>query len=175
MKTIILTLSILLSATICFGQEESSLTFYYPNGEKYVGKANTMKKICNETEKYGRIYNYMVPDKFAGVSDIGFLLFTNEVKWVLAYDTTNYDNIKKAARSFNLNEYFNSFKFEMDLEKYIERKNLSDIFILQTLGKPNDAVKRHNTNYSIELWTYNRLGLTLKFRDGIVIEYTRAK
>jgi len=168
MKKLILIIFTFTISTFLLGQNNGlKNAFYLPNGEKYIGIAHTMGEINLEMEEYGRVYIYTYrKNDFS--TDVGFKLFTDEPLWILTTDTNLIEN---AIKSFNLYEYLNSWEFEFDLERYIKMKTLTDIFILETIGKPDKTVKRVDSDSSLENWYYYDLGITLTLTNGIVTSY----
>ena len=169
MKTLVLILAITLSINLLFGQNEPRI--YLPNAEPYMGKGKTFGQINNDLEKHGRVYVYMdYEDKDDPNVMIGFKLFTAEPLWIYIKDTSK---IQKAINSYNLYEFLHSWNFESELERYIELGTLSDIFILETLGQPDNKTKYFDKDFQLDRWTYSKLGITLSFKNGIVISYIK--
>lgn len=66
-----------------------------------------------------------------------------------------------------------SWKFEFDLENWIKKGLLTDIFVLETLGQPDNRTKYFDSNISFENWTYEELSLVLKLKKGIVTGFVK--
>jgi len=144
------------------------LKFYYPDGTLYPKSRKTINEINNDFDPHGRIYVKTLHSKKS--FDIGYRLFTDEPLWVLSEDTIK---IKQAVKVFNLEEFLKGYQVEIELEKHIKSKSLTDIFIAETLGGPTWRDKEVNANGSKEIWGYDNLKLNLLFTNGIVTSFRR--
>lgn len=169
MKTILLLFILLTGQLNSFGQDKP-LTFYYPDGTKYKGTAKTIAQISKELEEHGRVYVDIQSSSEDEFTTVGYKLFTNKPLWIL---TDKPDKLKVAITKFDLNEFLTSWEFESELEKYIKKGLLSDIFILETLGGPTDRKKYFDSSVEFENWTYDNLSITLTLKKGIVTSYIR--
>lgn len=161
----------LLNVSAFYGRLNSLM--YYANGKKYTGAAKNIGELNKEFDKYDRIYVYNPEGKefIDNLTRVGFKLFTDNPFWVITKDSTN---IQKAINSFDLKEYFNSsWRFQFDLENHIKEGTLTDLFILETLGAPNDKSKYFDGIITIENWQYSRFGVTLTLKNGIVVSYIK--
>ena len=169
MKRTIITIVCLLLITSVFSQKKT-ITFY-PDGKPYKGESNTIGQLKAEFEDQGRVYLFApYTDQDDYLTSIAFKLFTDEPLWVLIEDSTQ---IPQAIKCFNLNEFFQSWKFDYELIHYIKEGTLSDIFIIQTLGQPDRKTKSFDENIQVDSWFYMDLGVTLKFRNGIVTGFIK--
>jgi hypothetical protein len=147
---------------------------YLSNGKHFEGKPGRtigdISKELNENNVYLHTYTFKIDDtvKFALVA---FRLFTDIPLWLLGINDSS--QIQSAIKTFDLEEFLTSWKFESELEKYIKKGTLTDIFILETLGPPNNKSKYFDVNIQIELWTYSRLGVILTLKNGIVTSYIK--
>ncbi|MEJ6748665.1 MAG: hypothetical protein QNK60_01900 [Flavobacteriales bacterium] len=85
--------------------------------------------------------------------------------------TTDVTKIQLAIASFNLEKFFDSYDFEMELETNITEGTLTDLFIIETLGHPDNKSKYYDKEVEFKNWTYSDLGVTLQFINGIVTSY----
>lgn len=168
MKKIILTITIALLSNLTFGQDK--LQTYYPNGELYPHTGKTLEDVNFELEEHGRVYMHIPKDIGEGTFLVGFKLFTNTPLWVATRDKTR---IQSAIDSFELDEFLQSYKFEMELENYIEKGTLTDLYILETLGPPDNRDKYFDKNIQVENWTYTDLGIKLTIENGAATSYIK--
>ena len=168
MKKQILTLITALLTIISFSQNT-----YYPDGKKYTGEANTINQLNKVFEENGLCYTHMPageshPDFEDDYTLVAFKLFTNKPLYVI---TENPNKIQKAINSFDIDKFFDSYHFEMALESYIDKGNLFDLFILETLGTPSKQSTYYEKDVRIDRWSYSELGVTLTFKNGIATSY----
>ncbi|SKB82656.1 hypothetical protein [Maribacter arcticus] len=169
MKKGVLLLIAILFVSYTFGQNK--IKTYLPDGTDYAGSGTTINQLNKEFEEHGRVYTYDA-DNGDSMSMVGFKLFTNEPLWVLTDDKST---IQKSIESFNVDDFLYSYKCEMEIEKFIKKGTLSDIFILETLGQPDNKSKYFDEDIQIDLWTYRDIGTTLSFRNGIAKSYTKTE
>jgi hypothetical protein len=169
LRTAILSFVLLAGQFNTFGQDKP-LTFYYPDGTKYKGTAKNIAQINKELEEQGRVYVDIQSSSTDNFTTVGYKLFTNKPLWIL---TDNPDKVNDAITRFDLNDLMTSWKFESELEKYIKKGVLTDIFILETLGPPTNQAKYFDSNIAVENWTYDNLSLTLTLKKGIVTSYVK--
>ncbi|MEO7990145.1 MAG: hypothetical protein ABI663_11420 [Chryseolinea sp.] len=171
MKRFYFILVLTMGVQILYGQT-GRLPFYYPDGKKYNGKAANMEQISKELEPQGRV---LIVAPFTDDGDylttIGYKLFTNKPLWVL---TQTPEKIKEAIEVFSIEEFFESYKFELELEKGIKARTLTDAFILETLGQPNKRTKYFDNSIEFQNWTYDIHNLELTLKKGIVTAYIRS-
>ena len=160
-------LLILLCLPILIFAQDKKIVFY-GDGTPYEGTELTINQLNDKFEKYGRVYSFN--PEIEGFYTVGFKLFTNEILYVATEDITKLDS---AVSKFNLNDFFNSYVFEMYLETYIEEGTLYDLFIIETLGPPNEKSKYYDQEIEIKTWIYLDLGVSLTFIDGILKSYIK--
>lgn len=168
MKTLCLSLMAACLTLVSLAQD--GRTFYHPNGEVYQTSAKTIGELNQEIEEYGRVHVHIPAALETDISIVSFKLFTSTPLWVL---TDNPKNIDTAIASFNLNEYFSSYLFENDLQSFIEKGSLTDLYILNSLGAPNIRTAYFDKDVSLEDWNYSALGLTLTFSSGVLVSYVK--
>ncbi|MBA3972411.1 MAG: hypothetical protein H0X46_09780, partial [Bacteroidetes bacterium] len=165
MKTLF-TSFFLFFSLMAFPQNDSTAKsqFYYPDGKKYNGNAETIRQLNNELTKNGlvHIHLYEYKDEFTLV---GFKLFTAEPLWV---ETTYPQSIDSAIRSFDIENYY-KYQLETDLYGKVEEPIISSDYFLETLGKPDTINSNPEKNEAI--WKYNKLKLKIKFSNKIMIAY----
>ena len=149
---------------IGFGQDKQII--YYPDGKAYKGTGKTFNQLNSEFAESGPIYNYT--PNIEGFYTVGFKLFTKQPIYVATTDVTK---IQSAIAGFNLERFFNSYDFEMELETHIDEGALTDLFIIETLGQPDNKSKYYDKEIEFKDWTYSDLGVTLQFINGIVTSY----
>jgi len=139
---------------------------YYPDGEQYKGSHHSLEQISHDLEEKARVYHYS-PFVASGddITTVGFLLFTDSAMWVLTQNPTVIDS---AINHFDLEKFFNSTEFQIELDAFIANESLTDSFILKTLGEPDSKRNFISKDGKFNRWEYKRLGLYLIFEDGIV-------
>jgi hypothetical protein len=169
MKTLCLSL---IAACVAYASiAQDSRMFYFPNGEVYPTSAKTIEELNQEIEEHGRVHVHISTALDADMSIVGFTLFTSTPLWVM---TSSAKNIENAIASFSLSEYFSSFLFENDLQTFIDKGILTDLFILKNLGAPSNRAQYFDKEVSFEEWAYSALGLTLTFKNGVAVSYVRS-
>ncbi|WP_299798540.1 hypothetical protein [uncultured Maribacter sp.] len=171
MRKLITLLFTIFFLNFSFGQNK--LKFYMGDGTEYSGTGKNINQLNNEVEEHGRVYTYDADLKDGNsMTMVGFKLFTNEPLWVLTDDKSS---IQEGIDSYNIDDFLSSYQCEMEIEKFIEKGSLTDIFILETLGQPNKKSKYYDQDIQIDLWTYRDIGTTFSFRKGIVKSYTKTE
>ena len=140
---------------------------YFPDGAKYKGKSKNINQLNAELFKNIPIYDYFTQDG-TDYPVVGFKLFTNEPLWIM---TKHPDKIKKYIAEFNLSDFLTGWEFESELKKGIEKKYLTDLYILTTLGKPDKRISMGDTKKSYEQWTYANYGTSLYFENSVLVRY----
>lgn len=59
----------------------------------------------------------------------------------------------------------------MDLKKFIEKKTLTDLFVLETMGSPDESKESFRNGQSIRFMEYKRFGIRIYFIDSIAFTY----
>jgi hypothetical protein len=164
---------LLLNVTIFLsGQDSLRLRYsvYYPDGKKYTGNTKDPAQLAYEFEEKGRVWLYTVAhDKTDQRSVIAFKLFTSIPLWV--YTVDNSSEINRLIKSVKADDLMTSERVESELRKYIKRGTLTDVFILQTLGRPDKLTYYDEKNRKVNQWTYSKLHLYLIFTNRIVTNY----
>ncbi len=158
---------LMITTSTLFAQSQ----IYFSNGKKYRGKAQTINQLNAEIAKGIPVYTHIakVGDD---LSTVGFKMFTDEPLWVI---TEHPQNIKQQIASFSLQEFFDSWKFESAIESCIKNRNLTDLYLLQTLGKPASRTRTSDGNNSIEQWTYANLGISFFLINGVTARYVKVE
>ncbi|MGB8490968.1 MAG: hypothetical protein WCE64_07905 [Bacteroidales bacterium] len=176
MRTQILTIILIGLALHAYGQATKNETgLYLPDRKPIPLTQKTFGQINKEFEEGGRVYLHTIQqivDKDTSYGMVVFKLFTDTPLYI----STKYPSkINEMIKSFDLNEFFRSWKFESELQSYIKKGTLSDIFILQTLGRPNNKASYFDKDRGeLSSWVYSRLNITLLLKDGIVISYLKS-
>jgi hypothetical protein len=140
---------------------------YFPDGSKYKGKSKNINQLNAELFKNIPIYDYFTQDG-DDYPVVGFKLFTNKALWIM---TKHPNNIKKYIAKFNLSDFFEGWEFEEALKKGIEKKYITDIYIAETLGKPDKRISIGDANKSIEQWDYDQYRVSLFFENSLLVRY----
>jgi hypothetical protein len=93
-----------------------------------------------------------------------FRLFTDTPLYVF---TNHPERIKKYISMHSLEKYYHSLGFLWDLNKRIEKKDLTINYVLKTIGQPNKREQKIITEKVTEILYYNRYNIRLIFIDGI--------
>lgn len=170
-QTIISDTEGLYSAT-CFGDQvvtastQSEQWFYYPDGSPIETNANSINDV--HAEFFPNIPSYTHIGSLEAVQgDVIFKLFTDEP---LFFVTNQPEEIPEIIDSFDLQEFLNSWQLTNEIEAHIE-DGLTDLFMLETLGPPNDKTTTSDGSTRIEQWYYEPYNLTLFFTNGSVSRY----
>ena len=156
----------------CFGDQvvtastQSEQWLYYPDGSPIETSANTINDVHAEFFPGIPFYTHIAP--LEGVQgDVIFKLFTDEPLFVI---TNQPEKITELIDSFDLQEFLHSWQFTAEIDTNIEN-GISDIYVLETLGPPDDKISSSDGSTQIEQWHYAPYGLTLFFTNGLVSSY----
>lgn len=167
-------LRVILLLTTIAPLASAQLPFYYPDGKPYKRKAVNINDINSDFGPCGlvKLHTPFCSDQPSAdcLTTVGYKLFSNTPLWVL---TEEPDRIPDAIRAFDVRKYLLSWEFEFDLKAFIEKKCLTDAFILETLGPPDDRSKYYSQSLEFENWDYKALRLTLTLQKGIVTAYIK--
>jgi hypothetical protein len=158
----------LVSITV-FAQPKNLI--YYPDGKLYVGKSETIHQLNEEFAKGIPVYIFHTKSK-DDFTTVGFKMFTNKPIWVI---TKNPEHIQKYVNEFNLLDFLNSWEFKFEIDRCIEKRNLTDLFLLQSLGKPDKKIIYGESKNTIEEWQYYSLGISLLITNSIVTRYIKVE
>ena len=171
MKPVVLLGLVLLSSIKLLAQPNDML-FYYPDGKPYKRLCTSIVDINADFDKEGRIRTFspMCWDsaKYDCFTVIGYKLFTDQPLWVF---TNSDEDITKLVKSFDYQKYLGSPHFYYDLNEHVKKRTLTEGFILETLGSPNNIDIDGNDDRETKNWTYAKLGVVLIFKDGLVTGY----
>lgn len=167
MKAVLLCWLILLAIT-SFAQPG----IYYADGSTYKGNHHTLEGITHDLDSHGRVYHFS-PFVANGddVTTVGFLLFTDSALWVF---TDNPEVIDSAINRFDLQKFYNSVEFRIELEAFIAEGHLTEQFILSTLGEPEKKRKFVSKEGVFYRWYYPTTGYDLIFQEGRVSHYLKS-
>ncbi len=144
---------------------------YYPDGRKYTGDITDFDTLNNVFEEKGRVWLYTKAlDKSEQPSVIAFRLFTNIPLWIYTSDSSE---ISRLTHSVSLDDLMAPGRLESELKKHIKKGTLTDVFILQTLGRPDKLKYFDDQNRNVSQWTYSRLHLYLIFTNRVVTNYLK--
>lgn len=139
---------------------------YYPNGELYESSHHLLEQINKEFDVHNRVYHFT---PFAGRGDdlttVGFLLFTDSALWV---QTSRKAMIDSAVAAFDLNRFYQSNEFRIELDAFIAKGVLDDVFITNTIGAPEKKRTIKTKDGEFERWYFPRLGVDLILEENIV-------
>ena len=173
MKKYLLVTLLLLKAWVALAQSDDML-FYYPDGKPYKRECKNIADINADFDREGRIkvFSPMCWDstRYDCFVVIGYKLFTNQPLWVF---TNTSEKIPEFVNSFNYHEYLESPHFDHDIKQQIAKRTLTDEFIMEAFGIPNQTNRVGEGEGTKEYWTYLARGLVLTFEDGLVTAYGR--
>lgn len=167
MKKYIL-LSTLLWAAMFFSQRTDC---YIPDGNKCPKNKNVGKNMDQLNFKFepkGRTW-FMFPKD--GDAFIVFKAFTREPLYVLTNkkESSTPDEIKALIADADFSQY--KVKFISTLKKYIDKKNLTDSFLLETIGSPDDSGERYQNGRSVKYMHYKQLGIRIYLNNSVAYAY----
>ncbi len=142
---------------------------YYPNGELYESSHHLLEQINKEFDIHQRVYHFT---PFAGQGDdlttVGFLLFTDSALWV---QTSRKTIIDSAVAAFDLGRFYQSNEFRIELDAFIAKGVLNDVFIMNTIGAPEKKRTIKTKEGEFERWYFPRLGVDLILEESIVTHH----
>lgn len=170
MKTIILILVFFLTPD-CISQE-TDVRVYLPSGKELDTGEKVVREIIKDFEPKGMVSSYILcescdKDK---VMNIYFKFLTTKPLFII---TDKPKCIKQCIDSYDFTYYMRSFLSEMDIERYVEKKVLTDIYLLKTLGLPDKKPKDVTVDRTFELWYYYKYNLVFKILNSYVVGYIR--
>lgn len=172
MKRTYLLIVVIVASFLYLHGQDTIPYFYTPDGKRIPETFGTIGKLNLAMEEHGRVFSFTQENNTGNFEIVGFKLFTNIPLWIYCYDP---NNIKSLINSFNIEEFLHSWKLEFELKSYIKKGTLSDIFILQTLGQPNNKATYFDKQIQVANWTYSNLGVTLVLKNGIVSSYIKTE
>ena len=166
MKAIV-TIVCLCTFTTVWGQNDPHV--YFPDGTKYSGSHHALEQINEDLEEKGRVYHY-TPFVNQGdeITTVGFVLFTDSALWVLTHNPALIDS---AINHFDVEEFYNSPEFKIELDAFIGNGTLPDDFIMKTWGEPLKKRTFITKEGELHRWYYNNHGVDLIFKDGVVVHH----
>ena len=163
---LLVSLFLIFNGAFCFSQH---VHVYYPDGKLYTGKTHILEEINKEFDAQERVYHF---SPFAGKGDdittVGFLLFTDSALWV---QTNNKSVIDSAIASFDLEKFFNSNEFKIELDAFIAKQALEESFIQEALGQPEKKRAVKTKDGYFQRWYYPTYGIDLIIENNIVTHY----
>lgn len=142
---------------------------YYPDGNPYKGSSHTLEEINHDFDMQNRVYHFT---PFAGKGDdittVGFLLFTDSALWVQTHKKAMIDS---AIAAFEINKFYSSHEFRIELDAFIAKGALDETFILNTLGEPDKKRTIRTKEGFFDRWFYSQLGVDLILEEQIVTHY----
>lgn len=149
---------------------DTTTDFYTPTGLAIFGKKDEKIGEFKKRIGVGMTYMYLVKDGFGGIAQIDYKILSDSAVMV---STKHPESIKKYLKSFNFKQYMTTWRVEIDLEKLIEKKILTDKYVLNVWGTPNHVTKSSIQNDIIEIWHYTDYDLILAFINGFATSYKR--
>ncbi|SEV81582.1 hypothetical protein [Kaistella antarctica] len=165
---------ILYTTTLISGFCFSQFTCYLPTGEKCTAeqsKGRNLSEVMLNFDKYERMY-FEFPKKttdfvvFKSLSKIPvFLLSTKN-------DYTK-EEVQKNVEEIDFTYYFGQYNsgLKMNLDKLIEEKTGTDIFVTDSMDSPNESKEMNIKGKKLRYMTYSKYGLKLWFEDSILVGY----
>ena len=147
----------------------AQVKIYSPEG-KILNFPNdyTLYQIEKKFEPLARVSGYSY--KCGEITAIYYKLFTREPLFIV---TDKTECITSGLKSFNFVKYMSGPIVEIDIKIFMEKKLLTDLYILNTLGHPDNSVKDVTGDKTSEIWYYNDYNLAFKFINGYVIGFMR--
>ncbi|CAI9680435.1 hypothetical protein HZQ11_12375 [Elizabethkingia anophelis] len=154
----------------------SKISCYLPNGDKC--PANIVGINIYETTKYFEPRNraWLASTKNKDYKClIIYKSFTKEPLFVHTFDKQEHsaEEIINMINDTEFKYYFGDYNsgLKMDLQKYIDNRTLTDIFILDTLGSPTFSKESYQNGKSIRFMEYQGYGVRIWFSNSIGIGY----
>lgn len=165
MKKLLLVLTITINTTF-YGQEKIDI---YDASGKFITSTEYINKVAPEYFGNEDVYQHSVFKD--GIFTIAFIKYTDKVLFISLDGEASEKTIKKAIKSFSLEEYFKSLSFISDIKKEIKDKSFTDIKALRTFGKPEKSTESDH----IKIFYYTFPNITLFFNNGILYDYVLTK
>ncbi|MEP2771940.1 MAG: hypothetical protein ABJH05_07310 [Fulvivirga sp.] len=163
----ILITSVLLCFTLSSMAQKAHV--YYPSGDLYQGNSHILEQINKEFDTHERVYHFT---PFAGRGDdlttVGFLLFTDSALWI---QTSRKAVIDSAVAAFDLDKFYQSNEFRIELDAFIAKGVLDRRFVESTLGSPVKQRVIKTKDDEFDRWFYPHLGIDLILEKDVVTHY----
>jgi hypothetical protein len=104
-----------------------------------------------------------------GSDMVAFKMLTKTPVWVA---TSSPKNIPKLLKSFSYSEYLDG-EMEIELDRMIRENALTDIYTFNAFGKPSNKFATSDGSTKVESWEYEKLKLTIYFKNSIAFRYSR--
>jgi hypothetical protein len=147
---------------------------FYTTDGKLIGRLEDMS-INNVNKKLGVRYTHVDSNQDT-ISNtfhmVGYSMLSNNPSWIY---TDNPKKIDSLIGLFDYDRYLNSWRLEMDLDKLIKLKALTDIYLIENLGKPSGKTKTSDGRLMSEMWTYDNMELTLFINNSRAYRWTRTE
>ncbi len=168
----LITIFLLIISTKTFAQRSDC---YLPSGDKCPKEKNIGKNMLDLNKKFeqkSRTY-FLFP---AGTSAfVVFKSFSKEPLYILTNKKTHSskEEIKEMIENVDYQYYFGDYNsgLKMDLKKFIQNKSLTDLFILDTMGSPNESKETFRDGKSLRYMEFNKFGIRIYFSNSIAIAY----
>lgn len=134
--------------------------------------------VLMKNKKYVLLYEEYRTSEYDNVDIIGlntvyYNSFTNEPAFAFIYsgDSSTMENM---VENFDLQEYLNSYMFELDLRRILNSNSMSDLFIIERLGKPTKTTRYTSRgDYTSDFYKYDDLRVILNFINNKLSSYYR--
>lgn len=78
------------------------------------------------------------------------------------------------SKSFSLKKYFNSTSFEITLDRAIENKDMTDLYLISRIPfQFFNSIRKNNSGTMTTEYSFEELGLTLTFENSILTDYLK--
>lgn len=158
-----------LFTTLIYSQE----TFVYkPDGTPVkFPKNTTVGKILKTLDpKETTVQHIIKHDTLDEFTVVYYKFLTKEPVFII---TSKPDLIPQSLDGYDFTSYMRSLLSEMDIDRFIKKKKLYDMYLLNTLGRP-DSIQKDVTGKSIfELWHYDYYNIVFKIKNSYVFGYMR--
>jgi hypothetical protein len=138
---------------------------------RYSGKAKTINQLNRELAKSTPVYVFNLGEE-TDYTVVGFRMFTDKPIWVI---TKHPKQIQDYISKFSLSDFLQGWEFTFEIEKCIKEHNLTDLYLLQSLGRPDKKITLGDSKTTIEEWQYHSLGVSLFLTNGVVSRYLKVE
>lgn len=104
-----------------------------------------------------------------------FKAFTREPLYVLTNEnkSSTKEEISNIIKNVDFDYYFGSYNsgLKADLKKFIQAKDLTDSFILDTMGSPTDTKEIFREGKTVRYMEYTKYNIRIYFLNSIAVSY----
>jgi hypothetical protein len=158
-----------LFTTLIYPQETS---VYKPDGVQIkFPKNTTVGKILKTLDPKGITIQHII--KHEPLDEFTVIYYKFLTKESIFIITSKPELIKQSLDEYDFTNYMRSLLSEIDIDRFIKKKKLYDLYLINTLGNP-DSIQKDVTGGSIfELWHYDLYNIVFKIKNSYVFGYMR--